>query len=116
MYLFTNVLGAFVFDEKFNVIDEILFNNIDNYQNKEKSIEKLKNKHKNLKEIDENSLKNILIHFKNSKFFNDFYQKNIELTKIDLRKSVTMDILRIQSVNSEKEIDKAISLLIKRLM
>lgn len=115
MYLFTNVLGAFVFDEKFNVVDSILFRDIEEFQNKEDSIKKLKNKHPNAKEADENSLKNILMHFKNSKFFSDFYNKNIELTKIDLRNSVTKDILLIQSINSVEETDKAISLLIKRL-
>ena len=115
MYLFTNVLGAFVFDDKFNVVDSILFNDIEEYQNKEKSVEKLKSKHKNLKETDENSLKNILIHFKNNNFFTDFYSKNIELTKIDLRNSVTKDILLMQSINSVEETDKAVSILIKRL-
>jgi nucleolar protein 56 len=55
------------------------------------------------------------MHFKNSKFFNDFYQKNIELTKIDLRNSVTKDILLMQSINSVEETDKAVSILIKRL-
>jgi RNA processing factor Prp31 len=115
MYLFTNVLGAFVFDEKFNAVDSILFKNIEEYKNKEKSVEKLKSKHKSLKEADENSLKSILLHFKSANFFSDFYNKNIELTKIDLRNSVTKDILLMQSINSVEEIDKAASILIKRL-
>ena len=115
MYLFVNILGAFVFDEKFNVADSILFRNTEEFQNKENAIKKLKNKHPNTKESDENTLKNILPHFKNAEFFSGFFQKNIELTKIDLKNSVTKDILLMQSINSAEEIDKAVSLLIKRL-
>ena len=55
------------------------------------------------------------MHFKNGQFFQNFYNKNIELTKVDLRNSVTKDSLLIQSINSVDEIDKAVSLLTKRL-
>ena len=46
MYLFSNIIGLFVFDEKFDVIDKILFVNFEDYQNKNEFIEKVKNKHK----------------------------------------------------------------------
>ena len=115
MYIFSNILGVFVFDDKFNLVDEILFNDAVDYQNKEESIQKLKSRHKNAKEADKEAIKNILTYFKNKKFFNDFYGKNIQLTKIDVRNSVKEDTFIIQSIKSIDELDKAINLLAKRL-
>lgn len=115
MHLFTNIIGAFVFDDKFSVIDKILFNDIGEYNNKEKFIDKLKNKHHNLKEPDENSEKKILAYFKNPEFFSSFYNKNIELTKVGLKNSVTSDSLLIKSINSIDEINKVINILAKVL-
>ena len=69
MYLFTNIIGVFVFDEKFNVIDKILFDNIEEYNNKEKFIEKLKNKHKNTEEPNEEALKKYYCILKMVNFF-----------------------------------------------
>ena len=34
MYLFSNVLGVFVFDDKLNKVDEILFKTFEDSQNK----------------------------------------------------------------------------------
>ena len=115
MYLFSNVLGVFVFDEKFGIVDEVLFKDLGGYKNKEKSIELIKNKHKNLKEPDEKELKNILICFKNKKFLTDFHDRNLQLTKYDVKNSVNDDTLLIQAVKSVDELDKAINLLVKRL-
>ncbi len=67
MYLFSNILGVFVFDDKFNIVDEILFKNLKDYEDKEKFIGQVKNKHKNLKEPDKEALKSILPYFKNSR-------------------------------------------------
>ena len=115
MYLFSNMLGVFVFDEKFEVVDEILFKNLEDYRNKDKFIEQIKNKHKNLKETNEEASKKILLYLKNNLFFNDFCNKNLQLTKLDIKSSVKDDILLIQAINSIEEIDKAINILAKRL-
>ncbi len=115
MYLFSNILGVFVFDDKFNVVDEILFKGIEEYKNKAKFIEEIKDKYKNLKEPDETTTQKILLHFKNPKYFDDFYNKNLELTKLDVKNSVNEDNFIIQSIKSVGEIDKAINLLVKRL-
>ena len=115
MYIFSNILGVFVFYEKFSIVDEILFSGIEDYQNKNKHIEIMKNKHKNTKEPYEGSFKKILQYFKNSKFLNDFYNKNIELTKFNLKNSVNNDALIGQSINSIDELDKVINILVKRL-
>jgi len=42
MYLFSNVLGVFVFDDKLNKVDEILFKTFEDSQNKKNLIEKMK--------------------------------------------------------------------------
>mgnify|MGYP001586919297 CR=1 FL=1 len=115
MYLFSNILGIFVFDEQFNLVDEALFDRLENYRSKEKSIEKIKNKHKDLKEPDIYSLRKILLYFKNKKYNHDFYGKNLELTKNDVKNSVNDDTLIMQSINAIEELDKAANLLAKRL-
>ena len=115
MYLFSNILGVFVFDDKFDAVDKIMLNDFDDYKNKEKFIEKLKNKHEHLKEPDEGAFKNILSYFKNKQFYNEFYGKNLQLTKSDVKNSVTDDILLMQSINSIGNLDKAINILVKRL-
>ena len=115
MYLFSNILGVFVFDESFNIIDELLFENSADAEAKESLIQKLRHSHKNLKEPDKEELRKILINFKNSRFFGDFYSKNLQLTKLAVKNSVNEDVLIIQSIKSIDELDKAINLLAKRL-
>ena len=115
MHIFSNILGVFVFDEKFGVVDKILFKDIPAYENKIQFIEILKDKYKNSKEADKESLKNILLYFRNPEFFNEFRNKNLQMTKSDVKNSVNEDVLIIQSVKSIDELDKAINLLAKRL-
>ncbi|HLC61343.1 MAG TPA: hypothetical protein VJJ52_08020 [Candidatus Nanoarchaeia archaeon] len=115
MYIFSNILGVFVFDESFNIVDELSFIDINNYNNKDGFIQKLKHRHKNIKEPDKEEFKKILVNFKNSKFFSDFYNKNLQLTKLAVKNSVNEDVLIIQSIKSIDELDKAINLLVKRL-
>jgi len=114
MYLFSNILGVFVFDENFKIVDEILFKDLNDYKNKEKFIESLRNKH-NLAVTDKHILKTALIHFKSKKFFNDFYNINMQLTKSDVKSSVKSDILIVQAVHSIEELDKILNILSKRL-
>lgn len=115
MYIFSNIIGVFVFDEKIGLADEILFRGVEEYQNREKIIEKLRARHKNLEEPDENALKKILLHFKSKKFFGDFRDKNLELTKLHVKNSVSDDVLLMQSINLIDDLDNAINLLVKRL-
>lgn len=115
MYLFSNILGIFVFDEKIDVADEILLKETEDCHDKEKLIEQVKSRHKNLKEPDQNITKKILLHFKNRKFFDDFYNKNLQLTKSYVKNSVSSDVLLMQCINLIDDLDKAINLLAKRL-
>ena len=115
MYLFSNILGVFVFDENFEAVDKLPFKNPEDYQNKDKSIEIMKNKYKTINEPDEESFKKILLHFKKNTFFSDFYIKNLQITKSDVKNSVTEDTLIIQSIKLIDDLEKVINLLAKRL-
>ncbi len=112
-YIFTNIIGSFVFDEKLNIIDKIIFNPED-YNNKESFAEKLTKKH-SPKPLPQEKLFEILVLFKDKNYFSTFYQNNLTLTKQDLRNSVQEDILIIQAIANINELDKAINLLTKRL-
>ncbi len=92
-----------------------MFNTIDDYYNKEKQIENIKSKHKSLNEPDEKTLKKILLHFKNTQFSNEFYNKNLQLTKSKVKNSVNEDNFIVQAVNSIGELDKCVNTLVKRL-
>ena len=105
MYLFSNVIGVFVFDEKINLAEELEFKGIAEYQNKEELANKIKNKHKNLKEPDENTIKKILVHFKDKKYHSKFREMNLAITKLDVKNSVNEDVLIIQAVKSIEELD-----------
>jgi len=114
-FLFTNALGSFVFNEKHNAVDGLLFHSIEDY--KEKSIyeDKLRQRHGNLEAPTGKNLYDILSFFKNKKYFSEFQKKNLELTKESLRNSVSSDLLIIQTINTIDEIDKTINALTKRL-
>ena len=115
MYLFSNILGVFVFDVEFKLIDSLEFNGLADYQNKEALIGKIKNKHKNLKEPDEEALKIILSHFRDKKYHSRFREINLAITKLGVKNSVNEDNLVIQSIKLIDELDKSINLLAKRL-
>ena len=111
-YLFTNIIGVFVFDKNFRIVDKILFKTIGDYKNKEKSEGALKAKHRNLQEPD---IAKALEFFRDKQYFNDFYTKNIQLTKEAIKKSVAADSLIIQTISNIEELAKTINLLVKRL-
>src|SRR3989344_8525090 len=100
MHLFSNIIGVFVFDDNFDLVDKMLFKSTGDYQNRSEFIEKIKSRHKDAKDADEKALQKILLHFKDTKFFNDFYDKNIQLTRFDVKNSVNDDVLLIQAINS----------------
>ena len=114
MYLFTNIMGVFIFDGKFNVVEKILFEDLEGFKNKEAFIEKIKNGFSDLKEPGKSELKSMLLYFKNPGFSDEFRNKNLQLTKNSIKKSVSPDVLIIQSINLIDEADKAANLLAKR--
>ncbi len=120
MYIYTNIIGVFVFDDRIDgeltLIDNLLFNNLEEYKKKDEFIAKIRAKHKNLAEPDEKILRKILSYYKNkSDFFKNFYARNLELTKSEIKESVNYDTLISQSINSIDELEKVINLLVKKL-
>lgn len=115
MHIFSNIIGIFVFDEKLNAVEEVLFSNPEDFKNREKIIAELKNKRKGLKDPDEDVLKSILLYFKNKKYFSEFYSRNIQLSISGVKNSATKDILIIQAINSVDDTGKTANFLAKRL-
>src|SRR3989338_7464679 len=115
MYLFSSILGVFVFDGEYNLIDSLEFSSLEDYQNREEYTAKIKNKHKDTKEMDENTIKKILDHFKDKKYHTTFHEMNLAITKLGVKNSVNEDNLIIQSIKLIDELDKSINLLAKRL-
>lgn len=114
-YIFSNLIGSFVFDEKFKVKDSIIFGNLKDYEKKKEFEEKLIKKYKDLKNPDNSELKKILPFFKNKKYFSDFSEKNFILTKKQIKDSVNEDFLIIQTINNIEEIKKVTNILMMRL-
>src|SRR3989344_14099 len=115
MYLFSSILGVFVFDDKCSIVDKVLYASSGDYKNKEKYMLEMQERHRNAQVPDRKALAKILLHFKDNGYFKDFYAKNLELTKLDLKNSVGTDTLIIQAINSIEDIDKVINVLSKRL-
>jgi len=111
-YIFTNIVGTFIFNEHYKLVDKILFRN---NEQKEKLEKELSKKHSNLQKPEGKVLDKILEFFKSKEFFNDFYIKNLEITKKSVKDSVKEDVLIIQAIDNISGIDKASNTLVKRL-
>ncbi|MBI4147652.1 hypothetical protein HY494_03305 [Candidatus Woesearchaeota archaeon] len=113
-YIFTNILGTFILDEKLTIIDSLLFKSIEEYKNKETSEAKLNKKH-NAKLLPKERLPQALLLFKEVKYYPDFYHKNLELTKEGLKQAVNEDNLVMQAIANINELDKISNTMTKRL-
>jgi len=96
-YYFRNVLGTFIIDNNFN------------------SLTKVDKVDQKLQEVPENKLFKVLELFKDKKFYQEFYEKNLELTKKGIKDSVNEDNLIVQTIANINELDKTCNLLTKRL-
>jgi len=114
-FIFTNLIGSFVFSESHKLIDGLLFKDIQQYKAKEEYEEKLMQKHANLIIPKDKDLHNILLYFKNKKYYPQFCKQNLELTRTSIKESVNNDNLIIQTISSIEEIDRTLNLLTKRL-
>jgi len=111
-YLFTNILGTFVFENN-QLKDQILFKDLKDYQNKEKAEQKLTKKYK--KVFPPQDFDFILEFFKKEKYLKQLYQKNLSFTKHQVKQSVQQDSLIIQTISSIKELTRITNILSKRL-
>jgi len=115
MYIHSNIIGIFALNSEFKVIDEHLYKDISEYENHEALISEFLKKHKDLKTPEPNELSKILLAFKDEKYLREFYEKNILLTKADVKASVNDDLLLIHSVKTVWELERCANLLAKRL-
>ncbi|MBS3126754.1 hypothetical protein J4228_01165 [Candidatus Woesearchaeota archaeon] len=113
-YLFTNILGSFVLDEKIKIVDSIVFKDADEYLRKEKSEAKLQKKH-NTQPLPQEKIAMVLSLFKDKRYYQDFYTKNLQLTKQAIKNSVNEDQLILQTIGNISELDKVSNILVKRL-
>jgi len=102
-YIFTNIIGSFVFNEKLELVD------------KSDSEETLLKKFKDIQKPDNKVLKQILQYFHQKQFFQQFYEKNLAITKQKIKQSVTKDLLVIHTINVIEDLTKIINMLITRL-
>ena len=115
VYVYTNLLGSFVFDEKFKVIGEKRFKSAFDFLEKEKYEKDLLKKHKKAELAKGGALKNILAYFKDKKYAKEFYQRNLQLTRLKVKESVNEDNLIFQTIANINDLDKTNNLLVKRL-
>jgi len=94
-FLFSNVIGSFVFDENYKLVDGLLFKDIEQYKNKKEQEEKLKQKHSYITIPKDSDIYNILLFFKNKKYYSQFYNKNLKITKNSIKSSVNDGSLKI---------------------
>jgi len=114
-FIFSNIIGSFVFSESHKLIDGLLFKDIGQHKNKTEYEEKLRQKHRDITAPEDKDLYNILLFFKNKEYFSHFHSKNLDITRKSVRESVNNDLLIIQTINSIDEIGKNTNLLVKRL-
>jgi len=114
-YLFTTIIGAFVFDNQFNIVEHIKFSNISDYENRQKTEDKIKQKYKNIKPTPKEKLHFVLEFLKKPEYMNQFYIQNIELSKKLIRLSVSQDNFIIHAISNMTELDKTINMFTKRL-
>lgn len=114
-YLFTNVLGSFVLDDAFDIIDSLPFSRLPDYEQKAKAEPKLKKKYPQLLPLPAEKVSSALLTFKNRQFYDLFYCQNLEWTKKAVHQSVSEDVLIMQAIANINELDKAVNLLSKRV-
>ena len=91
-YIFENILGTFYFDDKFKPTSK-----------------------KGTQPLPKDKIPDILQEFKDRKYYQEFYEKNLQLTKEAIKNSVNEDNLIIQTISSINELDRIINSLAKRL-
>ena len=76
-YIYSNVIGSFLIDDELNITKEECFKTLEDYKNKEKFEKKLAKKCPKAKRLNKDQLTKVLEKFKDEKYFNEFYKKNL---------------------------------------
>ncbi|MDO8740055.1 MAG: NOP5/NOP56 family protein [Candidatus Woesearchaeota archaeon] len=131
--IYTSCIGAFAFDQNFNLVDKLEFEDIKNidfseWLNEEKNLIKKYSKNKVFfLGLKKEKMPNVILtqDIRKLEAVSEFLMKNnysgrireicINRTKEKVKDSVTSDLLIIQAVSSISEIEKTTSTLVKRL-
>jgi nucleolar protein 56 len=114
-YIYSNILGVFVFDKEISLIDEKRFKTVEDYHNKSDAEKVMLKKHKTAKKPSLKELKEILVFFKNEEYQKEFHQKNLKLTKKGIRDSISEDAIILNTITTITELDRVCNMLSKRL-
>ena len=96
-YTFQNIIGTFILNDEFKIVGTA------------------KEENKANKPVPPKDLPLVLSLFKDKKFYSEFYQKNLALTKKEVKDSVSPDQLIMQAISNLSELDRASNMLSKRL-
>ncbi|MBI2146219.1 NOP58 family protein [Candidatus Woesearchaeota archaeon] len=114
-YLWSTIIGCFVFNTNLDIIDNVPFRSSAEYLHREQTEAKLSKKYPDLKPLPEEKIAGVLLTLKNPSYFRAFHTQNLELTKIAIKNSVTEDGFILQTIANITEIDKVSNTLSKRL-
>ncbi|MBU0615023.1 MAG: NOP58 family protein [Nanoarchaeota archaeon] len=114
-YIFTNILGVFIFNEHYRLKDKIMFSNPEDYLKRENIVKRFSQRYQEAVEPEGKALLKILDHFKEKQYHDNFYRQNLNLTKKLIKEAVQGDTLVMQAINSVDDISKISNVLAKRL-
>ena len=125
MYIYSDIVGTFVFNQNFKIREKVLFTkeqaleNIERLENVEvlDSEKKFLDKFKNIENLRETKDRSKLHNIKKelSQFKEKYREHNIFITKNQISDSVNKDILIVQTISSIEELGKIVNLMTKRL-
>jgi nucleolar protein 56 len=92
IYKFKHILGMFNFNGKFEVVNE-----------------------NGTEELPKEGISRALSSLRDKKYFKEFYNKNVEITKQKIKESVSEDGFIVNAISNINELDRATNTLIKRL-
>ena len=102
-YIFSTIIGSFVLDQNVDITDSL------------PSEADLLHKYPGTKPLPTEKIPIVLAHFKDKKYFKEFYSKNRALTITAIRNSVSADVFIMQAIANLAELDVSANLLSKRL-
>ena len=114
-YIYSNVLGTFIFDTDFSLVAEKRIKTIEEYEKRKTTEKTFLKKFKDAKKPTLQDLKKILPFFKEEEFLKLFQKQNILLTKEDIRLSANKDTTIFQTITTIQEVDRTSNMLSKKL-
>ncbi len=92
VYTFKHILGQFNFDKKFEMTKE-----------------------KGTEALPKEGIGHVLANLRDKKYFKEFYEKNVAITKQKIKESVSEDAFIVNAISNINELDRTTNMLIKRL-